>query len=85
MPHISRGNQQTIETFTCMKEDTAGFYMVNTDDGGYYPYHQVLEYTDFFFNDLKILLDEAATNGLDVVCDETDKSFMIEQEKLFSS
>ena len=83
MPHISRGNQQTLETFTCMKEDTAGFYMVNTDDGGYYPYHQVLEYTDLFFNDLKILLDEAATNGLDVVCDETDKSFTLFGQKFY--
>lgn len=83
MPHISRFNQQTLDTFTCMKNSTEGFYKVDTNDGGYYPYHQVKEYTDIFYNDLKILLDEAASNGLDITTNEIDKSFTLFGQKFY--
>lgn len=83
MPYISRLNEQTLDTFTWMKDDPTGFYTVNTKDGGYAPYHQVKEYTDTFYNDLKILLEEAASNGLDIVCDEADKSFTLFGQKFY--
>lgn len=83
MPYVSRLNEQTLDTFTWMKDDPTGFYTVNTKDGGYAPYHQVKEYTDTFYNDLKILLEEAASNGLDVTCDETDKSFTLFGQKFY--
>ena len=83
MPYISRLNEQILDTFTCYLNDPTGFYTVNTEDGGYVPYHQVKEYTDTFYNDLKILLEEAASNGLDVVCDETDKSFTLFGQKFY--
>lgn len=83
MPHISRLNEQALDTFTCYLNDPTGFYSVNTEDGGYVPYHQVKEYTDAFYADLKTLLDEAATNGLDVTCNETDKSFTLFGQKFY--
>lgn len=83
MPYISRLNEQVLDTFTCYLNDPTGFYTVNTEDGGYVPYHQVKEYTDAFYNDLKILLEEAATNGLDVVCNETEKSFTLFGQKFY--
>jgi len=83
MPYISRLNEQILDTFTCYLNDPTGFYTVNTEDGGYVPYHQVKEYTEVFYNDLKILLEEAASNGLDVVCDETDKSFTLFGQKFY--
>lgn len=83
MPYISRLNEQTFETFTCYLDDPTGFYVVNTDDGGYVPYHQVKEYTDVFYNDLKILLDDAAANGLDVECNEIEKSFTLFGQKFY--
>lgn len=83
MPYISRINEQILNTFTWLKDDSSGFYTVNTDDGGYVPYHQIKEYTDVFFEDLKILLEEAAENGLDVSCDDTDKSFTLFGQKFY--
>lgn len=83
MPYISRLNEQTLDTFTCYLDDPTGFYPVNTEDGGYVPYHQIKEYTDTFYADLKILLEEAAGNGLDVTCDETDKSFTLFGQKFY--
>lgn len=83
MPYTSRLNEQTLDTFTCYLNDPTGFYTVNTESGGYVPYHQVKEYTDVFYTDLKVLLDEAATNGLDVTCNETDKSFTLFGQKFY--
>lgn len=83
MPYVSRLNEQTLDTFTCYLDDPTGFYTVNTEDGGYVPYHQVKEYTDVFYNDLKVLLEEIASNGLDVTCDETDKSFTLFGQKFY--
>lgn len=84
MPYISRLNEQILDTFTCYTTDTTEFYPVNTYTGGnYYPYHQVREYTDVFYNDLKILLEEASTNGLDVICNESEKSFTLFGQKFY--
>jgi hypothetical protein len=83
MPHISRLNEQVLDTFTCYQDDPTGFYTVNTEDGGYAPYHQVKEYTDAFYADLKVLLEEAAVNGLDITCNEEDKSFTLFGQKFY--
>ena len=83
MPYITKTNEQTLDTFTIYTTDPGNFYMVNTQDGGYYPYHQIKEYTDTFYADLRSLLEEAATNGLDVICDDIEKSFTLFGQKFY--
>lgn len=83
MPYLSRLNEQNFDTFTCFITDPTDFYKVNTDDGGYYPFHQVKEYTDTFYNDLKILLEEASLNGLNIICNDAEKSFILFGQKFY--
>lgn len=83
MPHYTLKVDEPLDTFTAYGADPAGFLKVNTNDGGYVPYHQVKEYTNRFFSSLSELLNHAKDNGLDITINDDEKSFTLYGQKFY--